>query len=247
MTSSRTVDFAAVAPRYDELRPVDDAWWEVFDALVREGDLRGRRVLEVGCGTGKVAAALAERELCRVWAVDSSPEMLEVARAAARSVRFKQAAAEQLPFRDGWFERIVLRMAVHLLDRPTALPELRRILAPAGRVAIATPDPREFERHWMHGYFPSVAVVDGLRFPVGEQLEDELVAAGFAAARTIRLSQAREIGRDEALARVRGRAYSTFQLIPREEYDGGLERAEAELPERVEYGHVWQIVVAEAG
>jgi SAM-dependent methyltransferase len=245
MTSSRTVDFAAVAPRYDELRPVDDAWWEVFDALVREGDLRGRRVLEVGCGTGKVAAALAERELCRVWGVDTSPDMLALASAAAPAVRFKHAAAERLPFRDGWFERVVLRMSVHLLDRPAALPELRRILAPGGRVAIATPDPREFERHWMNAYFPSVAVVDGRRFPVAERLEDELAAAGFARARTLRLSQERTITRDDALARAHGRAYSTFQLIPPEEYAAGLERARAELPELVEYGHVWQIVVAE--
>src|ERR671938_1299532 len=101
MSSSPTPDFGPKAERYDELRPVDDNWWLVFEALVREGDLRGRRVLEVGCGTGRLAAALAEREAAKVWAVDPSPEMLAVAKErAGRGVRFKQARAERLPFKD---------------------------------------------------------------------------------------------------------------------------------------------------
>ena len=39
-------------------------------------------MLEVGCGTGRLAAALAERAYAKVWAVDASPEMLAVAREA---------------------------------------------------------------------------------------------------------------------------------------------------------------------
>src|SRR6266536_5390634 len=77
-------DFGRRAVTYDELRPVDDDWREVCEALVREGDLAGRRVLDVGCGTGRFAAALTDRS--RVWAVDPSPEMLEVARRGALGV-----------------------------------------------------------------------------------------------------------------------------------------------------------------
>ena len=55
---------------YDALRPQDGAWWRRFEALVREGDLRGRRVLDVGCGTGAVAAALADTAHARVWGVE---------------------------------------------------------------------------------------------------------------------------------------------------------------------------------
>ncbi len=81
MSSSRTpsVDFGKIARRYDELRDLGELWWELVDVLVREADLRGRRVLDVGCGTGRLAAALAERHGCKVWGVDPSPEMIEVA------------------------------------------------------------------------------------------------------------------------------------------------------------------------
>src|SRR5205823_10797630 len=56
-------DFGRLAPVYDRIRPVDENWWEVFEVVVREGDLRGRRVLDLGCGTGRLSGALADRGL----------------------------------------------------------------------------------------------------------------------------------------------------------------------------------------
>jgi ubiquinone/menaquinone biosynthesis C-methylase UbiE len=243
--SSRTANpsFATVALRYDELRPVDESWWEVFDALVELGELRGQRVLEVGCGTGKFAGALLERAVCRVWAVDASPEMLAVARADVPGVRFKEARAEELPFKDGWFERIVLRMSLHLLDRPRALAESRRVLGASGRIVIATRSrtvPDLFDP-----FFPSLAAVDRERMPSRAALEEEFLAAEFVAPQTVSLVQTKTITRDEALAKVRAKAFSTFQLIPPDEYEAGLARAERELPETSAYLHEWLIATAQ--
>ena len=56
-----------------------------------------------------------------MWGIDASAGMLEVARERVpRSVRLKLARAEEPPFRDGWFERIVYWLVIHLLDRPAA-------------------------------------------------------------------------------------------------------------------------------
>src|SRR6266536_111291 len=155
---ARRPDFGRRAATYDELRPADENWHEVYDALVREGDLAGRRVLDVGSGTGRFAAALAER--ARVWAVEPSPEMLEVARRRAPGVRFKAGSVEQLPFKDGWFERATMWLVVHLVDRPRAFAELRRVLVPSGRFAIATFDPSYFGVFWLRTYFPSLEAID---------------------------------------------------------------------------------------
>jgi len=213
---------------------------------VREGDLRGRRVLEVGCGTGHLAAALAERVASRVWAVDSEPAMVDVAsRRVPRGVGLKVAPAEHLPFRDGAFERAVLRLVVHLVDRAQALPELRRVVAPGGRAVIATFQPAHFDGVWLEPYFPSVGRIDRARFPDPAALEVELCDAGFAAARTIGLTQRRTMGREEALGRIRGRHISTFDLLAEDEVVAGTERAERELPETVEVRLDWAIVVAE--
>jgi SAM-dependent methyltransferase len=246
MTSSpspeRHAGFDRCAERYDELRPVDDNWWELFDTIVRLGDLRGQRVLEIGCGTGRLADALAERELARVWAVDASEEM--VARAKALGVNARVARAEALPFKRGWFDAAVMRMVAHLLDRGRAFTEAARILGPSGRLVVATEDPASFDDVWFARYFPSVPELERTRFPDEAALQAELAAAGVPSVRVERLAQARTLSREQALDVIRSQAYSTFELLPPDEYDHGLARAEAEQPERLEYRFHWLIAVA---
>jgi ubiquinone/menaquinone biosynthesis C-methylase UbiE len=212
---------------------------------VADGDLRGRRVLDVGCGTGRLAAALAERG-AKVWGVDSSPEMLAQAReVAGRNVGLKQGRAEALPFRDGWFDRAVMRLVVHLVDRSLALPELARVLAPGGRALIATFAPAHFEWYWLVKIFPAVAEIDRLRFPPPEVLAGELETAGFVSVSTRSLPQRRLLTREEALERIRGRYISTLRLLDEQTLAAGLERAERELPEEIEARLEWAIVSAD--
>jgi SAM-dependent methyltransferase len=242
MSSSRTrsPDFGPLAATYDELRPADANWWELFELLVREADLVGRRVLDIGCGTGRLSAALAERG-SRVWGVEPSREMAE--RAQARGVHVKVAAAERLPFKDGWFERAVLWLVAHLVDRPAAFAEAARVLEPDGRIAIATFDPAHFDRFYLNRLFPSLERIDRTRFPATDALEDELRAAGFEP-RLVGLTQTASIGKAEALQRIRGRFISTLRLLDDTEFEHGLARAERELPEQIGYELEWAIAIA---
>ena len=238
-------DFGPLAHDYDRLRPADEKWWELVDILMAEGDLRGRRVLDVGCGTGRLAVALAERG-AKVWGVDPSEEMLAQARAVAGiRVGLKRGAAEALPFKDGWFERAVMRLVVHLVERPRALGELARVLAPGGRAVIATFTPDHFEWFWLTPAFPEVAELDRKRFPTPETLASELAAAGFASVRTRTLRQHDRLGREQALERIRGRYISTLHLLDEATFAAGLARAERELPEQIETTLEWAVLVAE--
>jgi SAM-dependent methyltransferase len=235
--------FGRVAASYDELRPADANWWDLFELLVKEGDLRGRRVLDVGCGTGRLAAALAERESCKVWGVDRSAEMLEVARARApEGVGLKQGLAEDLPFKDAWFERGVAQLSLHHWDRPRAFAELRRVVT--GRIALATFDPTHFGGFWLNTFFPSIERIDRARFPDGATLERELRAAGFPELRLVRLSRQTEVSREQALAKIHGHHISTFDLLDEDEIAEGTARAERELPERVVSSLEWLVAVA---
>ena len=197
-------------------------------------------MLDVGCGTGAFAAALAERWSAKVWGVDPSPEMLAVARARVpASVGLKAGGAEALPFRDGWFERVTMRLVVHLVDRPRALAEAARVLMPDGRVVVATFDREHFERYWLNRFFPSLLAIDRERFPTADELRKELARAGLEPLPVERLVQRASVAREDALERIRGRFISTLRLLDEAEHAEGLARAEAELPERSDYELRW--------
>jgi ubiquinone/menaquinone biosynthesis C-methylase UbiE len=237
-------DFGPLARRYDELRDSGELWWEAVDVIVREGDLRGRRVLDVGCGTGALAAALANRYGCKAWGIDASPEMIQVARERVPAgVGLRVGRAESLEFKDGWFERAVMTFAVHHVDRPKAFSEIHRVLEPGGLLAIGTFDPTHFEDYYLNTYFPSIPEIDRARFPSAATLEEELPAAGFDAVRFVRFTQRDVLSRARVLERIRNRHISTFQLIDEEEYRLGLERAERELPDSVEHVQEWLLAI----
>jgi SAM-dependent methyltransferase len=234
-------DFSRRAAVYDRLRPYDDNWREVAATLIREGDLAGQRVLDIGCGTGRFLAQLAE--IAKAWGVDASPEMLEVARARVSGAGLKLGSAEELPFKDGWFERATMWLVAHLLDRPRAFAEAYRVLTPDGRFAVATFDPSYFDEFWLNELFPSMEAVDRERFPTAPELESELGGAGFDV-RRLRLSQRGSLARADALARIRGKHISTFDLISDDEYEAGLARAERELGDTVDFRVEWLLAVA---
>ena len=207
---------------------------------MREGDLLGRRVLDVGCGTGRWSAALRDRG-SRVWGIDASPAMAEQAR--RRGVDVKVARAEALPFKDGWFDRALLVLVIHVLERPRAFAELGRVLAADARIVVATFDSHQFDDGYLAPYFPSLAGVDRARFPSVAELGAELEGAGFEP-RWLRLTQTATYGRASTIERVRGRFISTLQLLPEGEFEEGLARLERELPEQVEARQHWLVGVA---
>lgn len=111
----------------------------------------GMHALDLACGFGEPALAIAEAVAPdgRVIATDLVPEMLALAaeRAEARGARniwFQQADAERLPFPDASFDRVSCRFGVmYFPDVARALGEMRRVLRPGGRVALAVWGPAE--------------------------------------------------------------------------------------------------------
>lgn len=118
------------------LRRLDRTGWLRFDELDEEQTLLAAvaeahptRVLDVGCGDGRIPALYTSPE---VVVVDSSPDAVE--RAAARGLDAQLADAQELPFEDSSFDVVTCSHALyHVPDVGRALAEFVRVLRPGGR------------------------------------------------------------------------------------------------------------------
>lgn len=99
----------------------------------------GQRVLDVGCGTGTLALIAKEAAPgAEVVGIDADEEMLARARAkrGAQDIRFDRGMADELPYEDASFDRVLSTLVFHHLRRPVkqrAAREIARVLKPGGR------------------------------------------------------------------------------------------------------------------
>ena len=186
--ASRTgndVSGPAVAAMFDEIAPVydrmnslltlgRDAGWRraaVAASAVGSAD----SVIDVACGTGKLAEALAHRvgPFGRVLAIDFAPAMIAEARARHRDLvqlEFAVGDALALPAHDATFDAATIAFGLrNLADFGAGFRELARVVRPGGRVIcleLSVPRPRVWGRFY-HGVFRRSAPLLGSFFGRG--------------------------------------------------------------------------------
>ncbi len=138
----------------------------------------GQRVLDVACGTGVLAREAAARTgaTAHVAGLDSTPGMLAVARQIAPEIEWKEGLAESLPFADHAFDAVVSQFGLMFFeDRRQALQEMRRVLAPGGRLAVAVWDSLDN----MPAYAAEVALLERMAGgPAADALRAPFVLGG---------------------------------------------------------------------
>ncbi|GAA2635603.1 MULTISPECIES: class I SAM-dependent DNA methyltransferase [Streptomyces] len=120
-----------------------NAYYERPAMLALAGDVAGRQVLDAGCGSGPLSAALRDRGAV-VTGIDASAGMLALARrrlgndVALRAVDLNGP----LPFDDDAFDDVVASLVLHYLeDWGPTLAELRRVIRPGGRLIASVDHP----------------------------------------------------------------------------------------------------------
>lgn len=117
-------------------------WRALCHGLIRL--IRGQRIVDLGCGNGRLAILLAQSGNA-VIGIDSSEEQIRLARANAAAVslapggslEFRHAPMEATGLGDAGFDAVILSQSLHHAAKPKeALAESRRLLAPGGRILI---------------------------------------------------------------------------------------------------------------
>jgi SAM-dependent methyltransferase len=113
--------------------------------VLRQARIDARsRLLDIGCGTGRLLAQAARREPAAVLVgIDTDRDSIEIARDRARSapspIELHLASAEHMPFASDYFDIAVAVFVIGDLDRETrsrVLAEGRRVLKPGGRLLV---------------------------------------------------------------------------------------------------------------
>jgi ubiquinone/menaquinone biosynthesis C-methylase UbiE len=140
-----TTDYDTFAEAYSRANETNllNGWYERPAMVELAGDVDGRRVLDVGCGSGPLVAALRERGGA-VTGLDSSPAMVDLARRRLGADAELHVAdrGERLPFDDASFDVVTASLVLHYLeDWDAPLRELHRVLRPGGRLVLSVPHP----------------------------------------------------------------------------------------------------------
>ena len=144
-------DYSRQAEGYDETRSASPSVLRALREALRGAP--GRRLADIGGGTGNYALALT-REGWEPIVVDRSAEML--ARAEAKGLETVEADAQRLPFEDESFDAAtMISMLHHVEDRRVALAEARRSLRPRGRLVVKGFTGEDAASLWVLDYFPS--------------------------------------------------------------------------------------------
>ena len=159
-------------------------------------DLSGKKVLDLGCGSGRYTKILLNKG-ARVWASDPSERMLEIARMENKKAIFKKGTASRIPFKSNFFDVIVAGLCLdHVKDSDKAFKEANRVLRKDGIFIFSRNNPiietadnvkgkyHVFERYFKEGkrkkHFPSFGVNVPYYHITMQTLIRSIIRSGFA-------------------------------------------------------------------
>lgn len=134
--------YAVWAKSYDQdLSYLDSFEKENFWAIL--GKVKGKKVLDAGCGTGRLVPELVQMG-ADITCLDVSAEMLEVLRRKYPKIKTVNADVCRMPFEDDCFDVVIASfLIVHLRDLSPAFREIYRVLKPGGSFVLTNINQRK--------------------------------------------------------------------------------------------------------
>lgn len=189
-------------------------------------------VLDLGSGTGRFTPALAETFGGPVTGVEPAAAMRAIAERDSRHPRVRYLAGEaaNIPLPDGSVDLVLMFLSFHHYpDRPAAIAEIARVLAPDGRVLLRSTFSDNIPKLWWRPYFPRTLEVEAAMFPTVAEAAEMFAQGGLNEARLVKVSLLFEGTLAEDAERLRLRAISIFEHLTEAELAHGFAQMDAAL------------------
>lgn len=215
---------------YDLVREEDMV---TINRIIEEGKIDyNSRVLEIGCGTGNYAVAIANLTQASVYGVDQSEGMLEKAAAKDSKVKFTTGNAVTLEgFEDNYFDVIYMIDVIHhIKDIKTMFENIYRVLRKEGTVFIFTDSYENIRKRLTTKYFPETLEVEFNRYQSTEEIVEAMKENSFNNIKADNLDVGCDEEAGEKLIKIAEKqGYSMFNLISQEAINRGIERLKEDL------------------
>ncbi len=199
------------------------------------------KCLDLGCGTGRFTASLAQAFGCPVVGVEPSEAMLGVARAEPLSnVEWKIGSAEAIPLEAASVGLVFMSQVFHHFRQPQqALTEIYRVLTPGGYLIIRNGTEETNEETEWFPCFPEAVEYDRKRIPSRQVLEEAVCSKSFDLVTQKTFRQLFAPSYRAYYAKIGGRGLSSLLAISDTAFESGMERfkawTEAQPPDQPVY------------
>jgi ubiquinone/menaquinone biosynthesis C-methylase UbiE len=236
---TRRVDYDTIASAYDD-RYRRTQYGGVERLVVAHAGRAGVRALEIGCGTGHWLGILRARG-AHAAGLDVSREMLKRAADQVPNAPLVRGRAEELPWRDASFDRVLCVNAFHHFARKEdAVAGARRILRHGGGLLIIGLDPHSGrDVWWIYDYFESTYATDAARYPPANEIRAMMAAAGFRRCATVVAQHFSDERAATAMLKeghIEKSVTSQLTSLHDEEFATGVERIRTEIAEAESHG-----------
>jgi ubiquinone/menaquinone biosynthesis C-methylase UbiE len=216
------------AHRYDSARSLPSQtktlWLDALKSSIPEREVR--KILDLGCGTGRFTAALGKAFECSVVGVEPSSAMLNVAMSQNEpNVEWKKGQAENIPLENEAVDLVFMSQVFHHVVQPQqALREINRVLTSAGYLAIRN-GTREYnkELEWLR-FFPEALEIEDKRTPSKQELKESVCGQSFELISQRTIYQLFAASYAEYFEKVSQRGLSALIVISNQAFQGGLHR-----------------------
>jgi len=221
------VNYADISKTYDSYRSYLDG---LIKKIIELGRIsHGKKVLDLGCGTGNIAWQIKNIIDADLIGVDVSLAMLKVAKSKSLEVVRTDIDNQQLPFRDSSFDTVIGAYVIHQIKNLNfMLSECYRVLRDGVLVLLTSSHKQIEDQHpIIKDFFPSYIDIDKSRFPDIHQIDYLLNSISFKDIKHEEVTVANIPIDHEYLQKVKNKYVSTYQLMSEGEFENGIAKLEA--------------------